>query len=671
MYKVSFEVKEWYMKSIEVRTLGEKYEILLGSGIIDRLKSYLNGYDKILLLTNEEIGRIYYNRVVAQLNDERVVGYFIPEGEKYKNLETISKIYDFMAEKNFSRKSLIVTLGGGVVCDMGGFTAATYMRGIDFIQMPTSLLAQVDASIGGKTGVDHPSGKNLIGAFKQPKAVLIDVEFLKTLPEKEFSSGMGEVIKHSLILENKWYLEFLEKNSQDILNLKSDSLIEMIKSSCEIKKEIVERDEFEQGDRALLNLGHTYGHTLEKLFNFQDITHGEGVAKGVIFELELSRVLNEIDENFIARVRKVFQLYGLNCEPISYEDGILIEVMKKDKKNSFDKINFILFNKNKKVYRDSVDIDTILKVNKKFSNRYIKGVIDIGTNSCRLFLAQVYDEDGMVIEREICKDVEIVKLGEDVNRNGYLKKEAIERTVSCLKGYKLKADSYGAKSLIAFATSATRDSKNRDEFLSQVKELGIDIKCIAGEREAQLNFLGNSIVFKDRILVLDIGGGSTEFTLGENGEIEFVRSINIGAVRGTEKFFKTGDYTFENIEKCRAWIREMIEEVRFLSEREFLLVGVAGTATTQISVDKKMVDYDSSKVHMSEITLEKLKDNLKLFLSKNGEERKQIIGLEPKRADVIVAGTLILIVIMEELNQKKLVVSESDNLNGAMISKIV
>lgn len=657
------------MKIIDVRTSSANYPIIIGKGVIAELKKYIDIYDKILILSNEEIGRIYFKKILDELKDKRIKTFAIPEGERFKNLETISTIYEFMAGENFSRKSLIISLGGGVVCDMGGFIGATYMRGIDFIQIPTSLLAQVDASIGGKTGIDTPYGKNLIGVFKQPRAVLIDVEFLNTLPKEQFSSGMAEVIKHSLILEDKSYLEFLKMKKDGILSLESDLLVEMIEKSCEIKREIVERDEFERGDRVLLNLGHTYGHSLEKLFNFEKITHGEGVAKGIIFELELSKILNNIEENFIDEVKNLFESYGLNPNPIYYPEDILIEVMKKDKKNSFDKINFILFNKERRVYKDSVEIKNILKVNNIFSSRYIKGIIDIGTNSCRLFLAQVYSDEEIVIEKEISKDVEIVKLGEDVNKNGYLKSEAIERTINCLKKYKGKADKYGVKEITAFATSATRDSSNREEFLSQVSELGIDIRCIAGEREAQLNFLGNSIVFKDRILVLDIGGGSTEFTLGENGNIEFAKSINIGAVRGTERFFTNENYTDESIKECKEWIRDMISEVNFLKADKFTLIGVAGTATTQISVREKMKVYDSSKVHLSRISLEELKVNLSFFLFCNKEERKTIVGLEEKRADVIIAGTLILITVMEELGIEYLVVSESDNLNGAMISR--
>lgn len=659
------------MRRIDIRTSSGEYPIILGKNIISQLKEYISDYDKILLLSNEDIGNIYFKRVLQELKDERIRVFTIPEGESFKNLETLSTIYDYMAKENFSRKSLIISLGGGVVCDIGGFVGATYMRGIDFIQIPTSLLAQVDASIGGKTGVDTQYGKNLIGAFKQPKAVFIDVSFLSTLPKEQFSSGMAEVIKHSLIIEDKEYFEFLKEKREEIISLDSKSLIEMIAKSCDIKREIVERDEFEKGDRALLNLGHTYGHSIEKLFNFKGMTHGEGVAKGIIFELELSKILNEIDEDRIEEIKDIFKSYGLDPNPIYYPEEVILEIMKKDKKNSFDKINFILFSKEMKVYRDSVEIKYILEVNNLFSPRYIKGIIDIGTNSCRLFLAQVFQGEEIKIEREISKDVEIVKLGEDVNKNGYLKKEAISRTVECLKRYKKKADSYGVKELVAFATSATRDSKNRDEFLNQVKEIGIDIKCISGDREAQLNFLGNSIVFEERILVLDIGGGSTEFTLGEKGEIEFVKSINIGAVRGTERFFSTQNYTDDTIEKCREWVKDMISEVKFLKNKNFTLVGVAGTATTQISVQKQMGVYDSSKVHMSEIRLEELRENLKLFLECSVEKRKHIVGLEEKRADVIIAGTIILITIMEELGVNKMIVSESDNLNGAMISKSI
>ena len=302
-----------------------------------------------------------------------------------------------------------------------------------------------------------------------------------------------------------------------------------------------------------------------------------------------------------------------------------------------------------------------------YQGKNIKGVIDIGTNSCRLFIAELENtSEGKKIKRELVKDVEIVKLGEGVNKTHNLNPEAIKRTLDCLKKYKEKASSYGVENIRAFATSAVRDAENREVFLQEVSKLGIKIECISGKTEATLNFLGNSLVFKERILVVDIGGGSTEFTLGKDKTIDFIQSINIGAVRATEKFFSDNDYSEEKIEKCKAWIRKNLEILKTIKDRDFKLTGVAGTATTQISVRDKMKIYDSSKVHMATLTLDELKENLSLFLSKNFEERKKIVGLEEKRADVIIAGTLILLTILEELNQDKIIISESDNLSGAI-----
>lgn len=302
-----------------------------------------------------------------------------------------------------------------------------------------------------------------------------------------------------------------------------------------------------------------------------------------------------------------------------------------------------------------------------YQGKNIKGVIDIGTNSCRLFIAELENtSEGKKIKRELVKDVEIVKLGEGVNKTHNLNPNAIKRTLDCLKKYKEKASSYGVENIRAFATSAVRDAENREVFLQEVSKLGIKIECISGKTEATLNFLGNSLVFKDEILVVDIGGGSTEFTLGKDKTIDFIQSINIGAVRATEKFFSDNDYSEEKLEKCQSWIRKNLEILKTIKDRDFKLIGVAGTATTQISVRDKMEIYDSSKVHMATLTLDELKENLSLFLSKNFEERKKIVGLEEKRADVIIAGTLILLTILEELKQDKIIISESDNLSGAI-----
>ncbi|MEG2256365.1 MAG: 3-dehydroquinate synthase family protein, partial [Cetobacterium sp.] len=255
------------MKNLNINTSINSYNIIIGQNSIFKLNNFTNSYDKILFLTNETIGKIYQQEILDILPKNKTFTYKINDGENFKNVETAMDIISFLIEHNFSRKSLIICFGGGVVCDLGGFVASTFMRGIDFLQVPTSLLAQVDASIGGKVAVNHPLGKNLIGSFKQPIGVIVDINFLKTLPIEEFKSGMGEIIKHAIILKNSNYFNFLKKYYKEILNLEPTLLTEMIFESCKIKKQFVENDEFEKGERAFLNLGHTYAHALETLFN--------------------------------------------------------------------------------------------------------------------------------------------------------------------------------------------------------------------------------------------------------------------------------------------------------------------------------------------------------------------------------------------------------------------
>lgn len=650
------------MRKIKINTNSSTYDIILGKDILNEINNYIKNYDKILVLTNDKVGKIYKCQILSCINHKNLFYFELPDGEEYKNLDSITKIYDFMINHDFTRKSLIISLGGGVITDMGGFVGATYMRGIDFIQIPTSLLAQVDASIGGKTGIDHKKGKNLIGAFKQPKLVLIDTNFIKTLDEKQISSGMGEIIKYSLIIynEDKSFYEFLEKNQ------KLDEILEeIIFRSLNIKKYYVEKDELELGDRALLNLGHTYAHALETLFHFKNITHGEAVSKGIIFELFLSN----IDKDFIDRTKKIFEKYNINPNPIYFEEDIFIKILAKDKKNSFGNINFILFDENLKIRKDKVHTEKILEIARIFKNRYVKGIIDIGTNSCRLFLAQVLDENNKIsIEKELLKEVKIVKLGQDLTKNHYLLDVAITRTIDAIKNYKDLATSFGAEKLKAFATSATRDASNGDKFLKLVRDLNVPIDCIDGDMEARYNFNGNTQAFSGEILVIDIGGGSTEFAYGNKNEIKFLKSLNIGAVRCKEMFFKDEDYSKKNINKMNDWINENLKEINIENLENIKLIGVAGTLTTQVSVLEKMIKYDRDLVHKYILRKDEINKNLDLFLSKNLEDRKKIIGLEEKRSDVIIPGTIILLAILDYLNKDEIIVSESDNLNGAMIN---
>jgi len=627
-------------------------DIYVGSNIISKLNDYTKDFDKILIFSNETIADLYFEKFKSTLNEKDKVFYFaIKDGEEYKNIESILPVYDFMLENNFSRKSLVISLGGGVICDMGGYISATYMRGIEFIQVPTSLLAQVDASVGGKVAINHPKCKNMIGSFKNPYRVIIDVEFLKTLPKREFKSGMGELLKHSFLTKDKSYLEYIENNVEKIKNLDSDVLENIVEQSIRIKKHYVDIDPFEKGERAFLNLGHTYAHALESFFDYKAYTHGEAVSKGIIFDLELSFLRGEIDKEYLERARNIFKLFDIDTDLIYLPSDKFIPLMRKDKKNSFNKIITILIDSEGHLSKTEVQEDEITKIIDKYKNSFLRASIDIGTNSCRLLIAEVQKNNEIIsFKKEIYKDLEIVKLGEDVNINKFLKEEAIERALNCLKKYREVIDKYSIeeKNIICFATSATRDSTNRDYFIKKVyDETKIKINCISGDKEAYINFKGVISSFdrdfKDNILVFDIGGGSTEFTLGNMQGIEKKISLNIGSVRITEKFFlnnKIYNYSEENRVKAKEWVKENLKELEDFKREDFTLIGVAGTTTTQVSVKEKMEVYDSEKIHLSNLTSKEINDNLNLFIKyMNNEEIK---GLDPKRKDVIIGGTIIL-----------------------------
>jgi exopolyphosphatase/guanosine-5'-triphosphate,3'-diphosphate pyrophosphatase len=656
------------MKVLEITTQRGKYPVLIGKKILPKLEEYITGYDKILVLSNEKIGGLYFNTIKRTLVSHNNIEYFeLKDGEEYKNIESAMKLYDFMIDKGFTRKSLIISLGGGVICDLGGYVASTYMRGIDFIQVPTSLLAQVDASIGGKVAINHPKGKNMIGTFKQPKMVLIDIAFLATLSRDEFLSGMGEVIKNSFIKAGEEYYNFLMRSAFKILQQDKDTLIEMIYESCDIKRKIVEEDEEEKGVRALLNFGHTYAHALETLFKYKKISHGEAVAKGIIFVSEISKELGFVDEKFISKIEKIFNIYGIDYDPIHIEWNRLQELLKRDKKNEGSDVRFVL-PKAGMLSIEKIPLDIVKKINDEIKNRLIKTVIDIGTNSCRVFVAVVerVGENFRIIQ-PLYKDLVITRLGEDVNRNGFLLERAIDRTVDALRSFSIVSKNYGTSENFVFATSATRDSSNREEFIKKAKEeTGFTIYCIDGKMEAELSFLGTSSEFMERILMIDIGGGSTEFTLGIDGKIEYGRSFDVGAVRVTEKFFKDGNYSEENVEKCVDWIKNEIKDIKRFEEEKYEFVGVAGTVTTNVSVAEHMLTYDGDRVHLYPLSLENIEENLKLYLSKDLTEREKIVGLDPKRADVIIGGTLVLKTIMEILGKSVIIASEKDNLEGAM-----
>ena len=300
---------------------------------------------KLCIITDSIVGSIYLEEVTKLLEPlcKQVISFTFQSGEERKNLTTVNDIYRFLIEQNFDRKDMLVALGGGVVGDMTGFVAATYLRGIDFIQVPTSLLAQLDSSIGGKTGVDFEQYKNMIGAFKMPKLVYINLHTLTTLDDRQFFNGFAEAMKHGLIRDAIYY-EWMLSNMYEICERDLEVLEELVYKSCQIKKVIVEKDPTEQGDRALLNFGHTIGHAIEKYKNFT-LQHGECVALGCIAAAYISWKKQLISRDEYYEVRDMFVPFNL---PISIEDvnvDEIIKITKSDKKMEEGLLKFILLKK--------------------------------------------------------------------------------------------------------------------------------------------------------------------------------------------------------------------------------------------------------------------------------------------------------------------------------------
>ena len=331
------------MQRIDVNLGKRSYPIFIGAGALE-LKTEL---DKaipardVLLFTNTTVGPLYSAKLTAALAPRRCIEVALPDGEVHKTLANISRMLDVLIANRFARDACVVALGGGVVGDMAGFAAACYQRGIAFVQVPTTLLAQVDSSVGGKTGVNHPGGKNLIGAFHQPVAVFADTNTLATLPDRELRAGLAEVIKYGLIVD-RGFFDWLEAHAGKLLARDTAALTHAIKRSCEIKADIVARDEREQGDRALLNLGHTFGHAIESATNYTTWLHGEAVGAGMLLAADVSRRLGWVSAADVARVERVLELFGLRTDVSSLPAATLAENMKIDKKVAAGRIRLVL-----------------------------------------------------------------------------------------------------------------------------------------------------------------------------------------------------------------------------------------------------------------------------------------------------------------------------------------
>ncbi len=333
------------MKTLQV-ALGERsYPLLIGSGLLSRVAELLPGYiigQQICIVTNRTVAPLYLPVLLPQLNNYQTVQVILPDGEQFKDLATLNLIFDELLKHRFERRCTLLALGGGVVGDMTGFAAACYQRGAHFIQLPTTLLAQVDSSVGGKTAVNHPLGKNMIGAFHQPNAVLADTDTLKTLSDRELRAGLAEVIKTGLLRDEEFF-NWLEKHLNGLLQRDPDVLIEAIARSCRNKADIVAEDERESGIRALLNLGHTFGHAIEVGLGYGVWLHGEAVAAGICLAADLSRRLGWLSDVDQDRIRSVFQHLNL---PVALPNSLTVDgmlgAMSVDKKVSEGRLRLVL-----------------------------------------------------------------------------------------------------------------------------------------------------------------------------------------------------------------------------------------------------------------------------------------------------------------------------------------
>lgn len=321
------------------------YPIHIGKGVLTQPDLILSHLPKkrVAIVSNTTVAPLYLKNLSAMLESHGIasVPIVLPDGEAYKNWETLNLIFDALLANRCERSTPIIALGGGVVGDLTGFAAATYLRGVPFIQIPTTLLAQVDSSVGGKTGINHPLGKNMIGAFYQPRVVLADTTTLDTLPERELRAGIAEIIKYGLI-RDPIFFEWLESNMPGLLARDAVILTDAVQRSCAHKAEIVAADERESGARALLNLGHTFGHAIENAMGYGTWLHGEAVAAGTILAAELSRRMHMISEVDVERIRKLYLQAGLPVTAPDLGPERYIHLMGLDKKVESGKMRFVL-----------------------------------------------------------------------------------------------------------------------------------------------------------------------------------------------------------------------------------------------------------------------------------------------------------------------------------------
>lgn len=352
------------MNTVQVETPGGSYPIHIASGRLDLLgQSIPDDATAIALVSNPTVYALYGQSASQALakTGKRLVHIELPDGEAYKNWETLNLIFDGLLQNRLDRKAVLVALGGGVIGDMGGYAASSYMRGIRFLQVPTTLLAQVDSSVGGKTGINHPLGKNMIGAFYQPVAVEIDTDVLATLPGREVAAGLAEVIKYGLIIDAKFFA-WCEEHVDALRALDSQAITYAIQRSCELKAYVVSQDERESGLRAILNFGHTFGHAIESGLGYGEWLHGEAVGCGMVQAAELSAITSGLSAESVQRVRALTAAIGCPVRPPDLGTDRWLELMQVDKKTEGGRLRFVLIPEIGRAVFESVPAEALRRV---------------------------------------------------------------------------------------------------------------------------------------------------------------------------------------------------------------------------------------------------------------------------------------------------------------------
>jgi 3-dehydroquinate synthase len=331
------------MRTLSVDLSERSYPIVIGSGLMhsrELLAEHIPARDTVLI-SNSVVAPLYAERLKAALHGRRIIEVVLPDGEQHKTLSSASRIFDVLIANRVGRDAIVLALGGGVIGDLAGFVAACYQRGIGLVQIPTTLLAHVDSSVGGKTAVNHPGGKNMIGAFHQPLSVIIDTDSLRSLPQRELRAGLAEIIKYGLICDADFFA-WLESNMDALLARSSDALSSAIFRSCQIKAQIVGRDEREQGERALLNLGHSFGHAIEAATGYVEWLHGEAVATGLLIAADMSARLGLLDASVVERLRSLLQRAGLPLAAPRIGAERALNYLRVDKKVQAGRVRLVL-----------------------------------------------------------------------------------------------------------------------------------------------------------------------------------------------------------------------------------------------------------------------------------------------------------------------------------------